>query len=105
MADKEHIQQMTTQNDDLLKIIKKKQAHIEKQQTQIDELLKKNRQLIKNIGSNTNTRGATSAGAENIHRGRYHGNRNNNGNRNTNSNDTISETVAATNNRTNNRPK
>ena len=39
-ADKEHIHQMTTQNDDLLKVVIKQQAHIEKNQTQIDELLK-----------------------------------------------------------------
>ena len=38
-ADKEHIQQMTTQNDDLLKVVRKQQAQIDKQQTQIDELL------------------------------------------------------------------
>ena len=30
-ADKEHIQQMTTQNDDLLKVIRKQQAQIDKQ--------------------------------------------------------------------------
>ena len=30
-ADKEHIQQITTQNDDLLKVVRKQQAHIDKQ--------------------------------------------------------------------------
>ena len=30
-ADKEHIQQMTTQNDDLLKVVRKQQAQIDKQ--------------------------------------------------------------------------
>ena len=39
-ADKEHIQQMTTQNDDLLRVVRKQQAQIEKHQTQIDELQK-----------------------------------------------------------------
>ena len=104
-ADKEHIPQMATQNDDLLKVVRKQQAQIYKQQTQIDELLKQNGHIIKTIGINTNTGGATSAGAENTHRGRYRGNRNNNGNRNTNNNDTGSDAVEATNNRTNNRPK
>ena len=101
-ANKEYIQQTTTQNDDLLKVVSKKQAHIDKQQTQIDELLKQNGQLIKNIGNNTNTGGPTSAGAENVHRGRYRGNCNNTGNRNTNSNETGPDTAAATSNRTNN---
>ena len=61
-ADKEHIQQMTTQNDDLLKVVRKQQAQIYKNQTQIDELLKQNDQLINKIGTtnNTNTGGATS---------------------------------------------
>ena len=62
-AYKEHIQQMTTQNDDLLKVVRKQQAQIDKQQTQIDELLKHNGQLINKIGTNINTDGATSAGA------------------------------------------
>ena len=70
-ADKEHIQQMTTHNDDLLKVVRKQQAQIDKQQTQIDELLNQNGQLIKKIGNNTNTGGPTSAGAENSHCGRY----------------------------------
>ena len=39
-ADKEHIQQMTTQNDDRLNVVRKQQAQIYKQQTQINELLK-----------------------------------------------------------------
>ena len=39
-ADKAYIQQMTTQNDDLLKVVRKQQAQIYKQKTQIDELLK-----------------------------------------------------------------
>ena len=104
-ADKEHIQHMTTQNDDLLKIVMKQQAQIDKQQTQIDELLKQNSQLINKIGNNTNTGGPTSSGAENSHRGRYRGNHNNTGNRNTNSNETGPYTAAATNNRTKNLPK
>ena len=54
-ADQEHIQQMTTQNNDLLKVVRKQQAHIDKHQTQIDELLKQNGQLINNIGNNTKT--------------------------------------------------
>ena len=98
---------MTTQNDDLLKVVRKQQAQLDKQQTHIDSLLKQNGHLINKIGTNTNTGGATSAGAENTHRGRYRGNRNKNGNgnRNTNSNDTVSDAVYATNNRTNNLPK
>ena len=104
-ADKEHIQQMTTQNDDLLKVARKQQAKIDKHQTQIDELLKQNGQLIKNIGNNTNTGGPTSAGAENAHRGRYQGNRNNTGNHNTNRNETGPDNAAATINITNNCPK
>ena len=104
-ANKEHIQQMTRQNDDILKVIRKHQSQIDKQQTQIDELLKQNGQLINNIGNNTNTGGPTSAGAENAHRGRYQGNRNNTGNRNTNRNETVPDTAAAISNRTNNRPK
>ena len=63
-ADKEHIQKMTTQNYDLLKVVRKHQEKIDKQQTHIDELLKQNGQLINKIGTNTNTGGATSAGAE-----------------------------------------
>ena len=63
-ADKEHIQQMTMQNDDLLKVVRKHQEQIDKQQTQIDELRKQNGQLINKLGTNTNTGGATSAGAE-----------------------------------------
>ena len=54
-ANKEHIQQMTTQNDDILKVIRKQQSQIYKQQTHIDELLKQNGQLINKIGKNTNT--------------------------------------------------
>ena len=96
---------MTTQNDDLLKVVRKQQAQIDKQQTQIDELLKQNGQLINKIGNNTNTGGPTSAGAENAHRGTYLGNQKNTGNRNTNSNETGPETAAATRNRTKNRPK
>ena len=101
-TDKEHIQQMTTQNDDLLKVVRKHQAQTCKQQTHIDELLKQNSQLINKIGTSTDTGGTTSAGTENTHRGRYLGNRNNKGNHNTNNNDTGSDAVAATNNRTNN---
>ena len=86
-------------------VVRKKQAQIEKQKTQIDELLKRNSQLIKKIGTttNTNTGGATSGGAEDTHHGRYRGNRNTNGNgkRNTNSNETRLDTGAGTNNRTN----
>ena len=62
-ANKEHIQQMTTQNDNLLKVIRKQQAYIDKQKTNIDELLKQNGQIINKIGTNTNTGGQTSAGA------------------------------------------
>ena len=96
-ADKEHIQQMTTHNDDLLKVVRKQQDQIDKQQTQIDELLKQNGELINKIGTNTNTGDATSGGAENTYCGRYYGNRNTNGNgnRNTNSNDTGSDAVSA----------
>ena len=101
-TDKEHIQQMTTQNDALLNVVRKQQAQTCKQQTQIDELLKQNSQLINKIGTSTDTGGTTSAGKENTHRVRYRGNRNNNGNRNTNNNDTGSDAVASTNNRTNN---
>ena len=90
---------MTTQNDDLLKVVRKHQAQIDKHNTHIYELLKQNGQLINKIGTNTNTGGPTSAGAENTHRGRYRGNRNNTGNRNTNNNETGSDTVAATSNR------
>ena len=39
-ANKEHIQQMTTQNDNLLKVVRKQQAHIDKQQMHINGLLK-----------------------------------------------------------------
>ena len=39
-ADKDHIQQMTTQNDNLLKVVRKQQAHIDKQQMHINGLLK-----------------------------------------------------------------
>ena len=62
-ADKEHIQQMTTQNDDLLKVVRKQQSQIDRQQRQIDELLNQNGQPINKIGNNTNTGGPTSAGA------------------------------------------
>ena len=55
---------MTTQNDVLLKVVRKQQAQIDKQQTQINELLKHNGQIINKIGNNTNTGGPTSAGAE-----------------------------------------
>ena len=55
---------MTTQNDDLLKVVRKQQYHIDKQHTHIDELLKQNGQLINKIGNNTNTGGLTIAGAE-----------------------------------------
>ena len=68
-------------------------------------MLKQNGQLINKIGTNTNTGGPTSAGAENTHLGRYRGNRNNTGNRNTNNNETGSNTTADTRNRTNNHPK
>ena len=98
-ADKEHIQQMTTQNDDLLKVVRRQHAHIDKQKTQIEKPLNQNSQLINKIGYNTNTGGSISAGAENTHRGRYQGIRNNTGNRNTNNNDTGSDTVAVTSNR------
>ena len=106
-SNKEHIQQMTTQNNDLLKVVRKQQAQIDKQKTHIDEMLKQKGHLIKKVGTNTNTGGATSAEVENIHFGRYHGNRNSNsnGNRNTIRNDTGSDDVADTNNRTNNCPK
>ena len=103
--DKEHIQQMTTQNGDLSKVIRKNQAQIDKENTNIDELLKHNGQLINKIGTNTNTGGSTRTGAENTHLSRYRGNRNNTGNLNTNNNDTGSDTVAATSSRTNNCPK
>ena len=39
-ADKEHIHQMTYQDDVLLKVVRKQQSQIYKQQTQIYELLK-----------------------------------------------------------------
>ena len=48
---------MTTQNDELLKVVRKQQAQIDKQKTYIDELLKQNGQLINKIGNNTNTGG------------------------------------------------
>ena len=98
-ANKEHIQQMTTHNDELLKVVRKQQAQIDKHQTHIDELLKQKGQLINNIGNNTNTGGQTSAGAKNAHRGRYRGNRNNSGNCNINRNETRPDTAAATINR------
>ena len=85
-ADKDHIQQMTTQNEDLMKVFRKQQDQIHKQQTHIDELLKQNGQLINKIGTNTNTGGATSGGAKKNHRGRYLGNGNTNGNGNGNRN-------------------
>ena len=69
---------MTTQNDDLLKVVRKQQAQIDKQKTEIDELLKQNGQLINKIGTTANTGGATSGGAVNNHRGRYRVNRNTN---------------------------
>ena len=103
-AYKEHIQQMTTHNNDLSKVVRKQKARIDKQHKHIDELLKQNSQIIKKIGNNTNT-GGPSAGAENTYRGRYRGNRNNTGNRNTNNNDTGSDTADANSNRRNNRPK
>ena len=56
-TNKEHIQQMTTQNDDLLRVLRKHQEHIYKNQTHIDELLKQNGQLINKLGTNTNTGG------------------------------------------------
>ena len=96
---------MTTQNDDLLKAVRKQQAKIYKQQTQIEEILKHNGQLINELGTHTNTGGATSAEAENTHRGRYQRKRNNTGNRNTNNNNTGLSAVATSNNRTNNSPK
>ena len=97
-ADNEHIQKMTTQKDDLLRVTRKQQAQIDKKKTQIDELMNQNGQIINKLGTNTNTRGATSAGAENTHCGRYQGNRNNTGNRNKNNNDPGSDTMAATRN-------
>ena len=62
--DKKHIQQMTTQNDDILKVVRKQQDQTEKQQTQIDELMKHNGELINNLGNNINTGDQTSVGAE-----------------------------------------
>ena len=38
--DKEQTQQMTTQNDDLLKVVRKQNTKIDKQQTHIDVVLK-----------------------------------------------------------------
>ena len=108
-SDKEHIQQMTTQNDDLMEVVRKQQAQIDKQQMQIDGLLKQNGQLVNKIGTTTNTitGGATSGETEDTHCGRYCGNRNTNDNNNgnTNNNDTGSGAGAGTNNRTNNCPK
>ena len=108
-ADKEHIQQMTTQNDNLLRVVRKQQTQIDKQQTHIDEMMKHNGHLTNKMGTNTNnnTGGATNGGSGNTHRGRYRGNRNTNGNgnRDTNSNDTGSDAGAGTNNRNDNRPK
>ena len=100
-ADKEHIQQMMTRHDNLMKAVSKQQAQIDKNQTQIDELMKQNGQLINKISTttNTNTGGATSGGAGNIHRGRYRDNCN------TNSNDTGLDAGDGTNNRTDNLPK
>ena len=66
--------------------------------------MNQNGQLINKLGTNTNTGGATNAGAENTHRGRYRGNRNNNGNHNTNNNDMGSAAVDDPNNRNNNCP-
>ena len=60
-ADKEHIQQMTTTNEDLLKIVKE-------QQNQISQLIKQNRELTTALGTKRNN------------------NNNNNGNSNSNSN-------------------
>ena len=104
-ADKEHIQQMTIQNDDLLRVVRKQQSQIDKHQTQIEKLLKQNGQLINKIVNNTSTGGPTNAGAENTHRGRYLGNRNNSGNSNTNSNETRLDTGASTITITKNCPK
>ena len=53
-ANKEHIQQMTTQNDDLLNVVRKQRAQTDKQQTHIYELLKQNGQLLNKLGTNTN---------------------------------------------------
>ena len=102
---------MTTQNNDLLKVVRKQQAQIDKHKTQIDELLKQNGQLISKIGTTTNTKtgGGTGEGAGNGNRGRNQGNgnrnTNGNGNHNTNSNNTGSDAGAGTNNRPYNLPK
>ena len=95
-AYKEHIQQMTTQNDNLLKVVRKQQAQIDKKKTQIDELLKQNGQLISKVGTttNNNTGGRTSGRAGNGNHGRNRGN----GNLNTNGNNMGSDAGAGTNN-------
>ena len=91
---------MTTQNDDLLKVVRKQQAKFDKQKTQIDELLNQNGQLVSKIGTttNNNTGGVTGGGAGNDNHGRNRGNCN----RNTNGNNTGSGARAGTNNRPNN---
>ena len=102
-SDKEHIQQMVTQNDDMLKVVRKQQAQIDKQQTQIGKLLNQNGLLISKIGTTTNNNsgGRTGWGCGNGNHGRNRGN----GNRNTNGNKTGSGAGAGTNNGPNNRLK
>ena len=102
-ADKDHIQQMTTENDNLLKVVRKQQAQIDKQQTKIDDLLNHNGQLISKIGTttNNNTGGGTGGGAGNGNHGRNRGN----GNCNTNGNNTGYDAGAGTNNGPDNRLK
>ena len=83
-ADKEHIQQMTSTNEDLLKIVKE-------QQNQISQLIKQNGELTsamgtKNTTTNNNNNGNSNSSGSNSNSNNQNNNRNNNRNRNNNKN-------------------
>jgi len=75
-ADKEHLQQMSTTNEDLLGIVKK-------QQDQITQLIKQNGELTTALAKNTN---GNSNNNNNSNRNNNNRNRNNNNNNNNNNN-------------------
>ena len=50
-ADKEHIQQMSNTNDDMLTLVKRQQATIERQSKQIDDLIAQNGNLTEALSN------------------------------------------------------
>ena len=84
-ADKEHIQQMSTQNDDLLNIVKKQQLQIDKLINQVTELTSQNTKLIQILGTappNTNNNNNANNNINNNPPNYNRNNNNNNNNRN-----------------------